>query len=461
MRTAVPALTSVERAATRTAGGPSDREDQAVITTTRTTTRTADRTAQRRSFVADASLSSFVAALIAIVVSYSGPIMIVLTAAQAGHLTQTQTTSWLWALSIGAGLSSIALSLKTRMPVIAGWSTPGAALLVTSIAQYSYPAAIGAFVISALTITLIGFSGVFGKLIALVPDAVVSAMLAGILFSFGIDAFRAVGQGPLVTAAVLLGYIFAKRFSARYAVLAALVLGVLTAALSGGLRLTGITFHLASPLWTTPAFDLAAIIGIGVPLFAVTMASQNAPGLAVLHASGHRPNDRLLIGGTGLASLVMAPFGGHAVNLAAITAAICTGEEAHPDTRKRYPAGVFCGLLYLLVGTFGAALLGVFTALPKELVAAIAGVALLGALMSGLSGAMALPEHREPALVTFLVTASGMALFGIGSAFWGLIFGLVAHLVLTAGRRSSGRHVSRARRGSAPGRRPRPGRPDR
>uniref|UniRef100_UPI001FEF730D benzoate/H(+) symporter BenE family transporter n=1 Tax=Allokutzneria sp. NRRL B-24872 TaxID=1137961 RepID=UPI001FEF730D len=365
----------------------------------------------RRRFSADASVSSFVAALIAIVVSYAGPITIVLTAAQAGHLTQAQTTSWLWALSVGAGLSSIVLSLRARMPVIAGWSTPGAAMLVASIAQYSYPAAIGAFVVSALAITVIGFSGVFGKLMALVPDAVVAAMLAGILFSFGVEAFRAFGQGPLVTAAVLLGYIVAKRFSARYAVLAALALGVLTAAVSGGLRFTGLSLELASPLWTTPVFDLAAIVGVGVPLFVVTMASQNAPGLAVLRASGYRPDDRLLVGGTGLASLAMAPFGGHAVNLAAITAAICTGEEAHPDAKKRYPAGVFCGLLYLLVGAFGAALLGVFTALPKELIAAIAGVALLGALMSGLSGAMALPEHREPALVTFLVTASGMALF--------------------------------------------------
>ncbi|GAA3990086.1 benzoate/H(+) symporter BenE family transporter [Allokutzneria multivorans] len=387
------------------------------------------------------------AALIAIVVSYSGPIMIVLTAASAGHLTPAQTTSWLWALSIGAGLSSIVLSVWTRVPVIAGWSTPGAALLVTSIAQYSYPAAIGAFVVSALAITLIGFSGVFGRLMALVPDAVVSAMLAGVLFSFGVEAFRAFGDGPAVTAAVLLGYIVTKRFSARYAVLAALALGVLASALSGGLRVSGLGVELASPLWTTPAFDLAAVIGIGVPLFAVTMASQNAPGLAVLRASGHRADDRLLVGGTGLASLAMAPFGGHAVNLAAITAAICTGEEAHPDAKKRYPAGVFCGLLYLVVGVFGATLLGVFTALPKELVAAIAGVALLGALMSGLAGAMALPEYREPALVTFLVTASGMSLFGIGSAFWGLVFGLIAHLVLTVGRRAPGRRArSRSRR---------------
>ncbi|WP_086819417.1 benzoate/H(+) symporter BenE family transporter [Allokutzneria sp. NRRL B-24872] len=390
----------------------------------------------RRSFFADASLSSFVAALIAVVVSYSGPMVIVLTAAQAGKLTPAQTTSWLWAISIGSGLTCLVLSLWTKVPVITAWSTPGAALLVTSMGSYSYASAIGAFLVSALAITLVGFSGVFGKLMALVPDALVSAMLAGILFSFGVEAFRALGHGPLVAAAVLVGYVLAKRFSARYAVPVALLLGVLTAAVSGGLNFRGVALEFASPLWTTPVFDVAAIIGVGVPLFAVTMASQNAPGLAVLQASGYRPADRPLVGGTGLASLALAPFGCHAVNLAAITAAICTGPEAHPDPRRRYPAGVFCGLLYLAVGTFGGALIGVFTGLPGELVAAIAGVALLGAFVSGLSGAMSSPRDREPAAVTFLVTASGLSLFGIGSAFWGLVFGLLAHVVLSVRRKT-------------------------
>ncbi|SDM23637.1 benzoate/H(+) symporter BenE family transporter [Allokutzneria albata] len=390
----------------------------------------------RRSFFSDASLSSFVAALIAVVVSYSGPAVIVLTAAQAGRLTPGQTTSWLWAISIGSGITCLVLSLWTKVPVITAWSTPGAALLVTSIGHYSYASAIGAFLVSALAITVVGFSGVFGRLMAFVPDALVSAMLAGILFSFGVEAFRALGQGPLVAAAVLLGYVLAKRFSARYAVPVALLLGVSAAAASGGLDFRGVALELASPQWTTPVFDTAAIIGIGVPLFVVTMASQNAPGLAVLHASGYRPGDRLLVGGTGLTSLALAPFGCHAVNLAAITAAICTGEESHRDPRRRYPAGVFCGLLYLLIGALGGTLIGVFTGLPKELVAAIAGVALIGALISGLSGAMATPRDREPAAVTFLATASGLSLFGIGSAFWGLVFGLFTHVVLTARRKT-------------------------
>ncbi|KAA2252731.1 benzoate/H(+) symporter BenE family transporter [Solihabitans fulvus] len=382
------------------------------------------------------SVSAVVAGFIAVVVSYSGPMVVVLTAAQAGGLTTGQTTSWVWAVSLGSGITCAVLSLWTRMPVITAWSTPGAALLVTSLHNYPYAQAIGAFLVAAVAITVIGFSGLFGRLIAKVPTAIVSAMLAGILFAFGTDLFRSLGGTPLVPAAVLVGYVVVKRFSARYAVLCGLVLGVVAAAASGKLHLSGVRLALARPEWTTPAFSVAAIVGIGIPLFVVTMASQNAPGLGVLTASGYRPNDRLLIGSTGLTSVLLAPFGSHAINLAAITAAICTNEEAHPDPRRRYPAGVFCGLFYIVVGLFGSALLALFTGLPKELVAAIAGVALLGALMSGLSGAMQQPDHREAALVTFLVTASGLTMFGVGSAFWGLVLGVLTHGVLTARRRA-------------------------
>ncbi|MBJ7597347.1 MAG: benzoate transporter [Candidatus Nephthysia bennettiae] len=361
--------------------------------------------------------------------------VVVLAAAHAGHLTSRQTTSWILAISLGSGLTCIVLSLWTRMPVITAWSTPGAALLVTSLPFYNYGDAIGAFVLAAIATTAVGFSGMFGKLIARVPTGIVSAMLAGILFSFGTEMFQSLGVAPLVVSAVLVGYLVVKRFSARYAVVCALGLGVLAAALSGRLRLSGLRLELAMPQWTTPTFSLAAMIGIGLPLFIVTMASQNAPGLAVLRAAGYRPNDRLLIGSTGLTSIGLAPLGCHAINLAAITAAICTNAEAHPDPRRRYVAGVVCGLFYLLVGLFGAGLLVLFTGLPKELIAAVAGVALLGALMSGLSGSMEQPDHREAAMVTLLVTASGLSLFNVGSTFWGLVLGLITHLVLAVGRR--------------------------
>ncbi len=380
------------------------------------------------------SLSAVLAGLVAVVVSYSGPLVIVLAAASAGHLDKAQTGSWVWAISIGSGLTCIALSLRTRMPVITAWSTPGAALLVTSLGAYSYAEAIGAFVVTGVVITLVGLTGVFGRLMRLVPAAVVSAMLAGILFSFGTGVFTSLKTAPWIAGAVLLAYLLGKRWLARYAVLIALAAGVVASAATSGLdvRLDGM--ELARPVLTAPDFSVASLIGIAVPMILATLASQNAPGMAVLTASGYEPKDRLLIGSTGLASTALAPFGSHAINLAAITAAICTGPEAHRDPRRRYVAGVACGAFYLLVGAFGTTLVVFFAGLPKELVAAIAGVALFGALAGGLTGAVKDDRTREAALVTFLTTASGVTLFGIGSAFWGLLFGVAVHLILTPRR---------------------------
>jgi benzoate membrane transport protein len=405
------------------------------VTVTDASGSTAVETRQPAGFFRDSSISAVVAGLIAVVVSYSGPMVVILTAAATGRLTDSQTTSWVWAVSLGSGLTCALLSLWTRQPIITAWSTPGAALLVTSLGQFTYAQVVGAYLVSAVAITLVGLTGVFGKLMSRVPGPIVSAMLAGILFTFGVDAFKALGVSPLVPAVVLVTYLVVKRFSARYAVLCALITGVIAAAVGGDLHLSAVRFDLARPEWTTPSFGLAAIIGIAVPMFMVTMASQNAPGLAVLRGAGYEPDDRKLIGTTGAVSVLLAPFGSHALNLAAITAAICTGPESHPDPRRRYPAGVFCGVFYIVVGLFGATLLALFTGLPKELVAAIAGIALLGALMGGLKGAMDDDKHREAALITFLVTASGLTIAGIGSAFWGLVFGVAAHLVLAARRK--------------------------
>ncbi|MEU8782281.1 benzoate/H(+) symporter BenE family transporter [Streptomyces sp. NPDC048637] len=382
----------------------------------------------------DASLSAVLAGFVAVVVSYSGPLVIVLAAASAGHLNTAQTSSWVWAISIGSGLTCIALSLRTKMPVITAWSTPGAALLVTSLGAYSYAEAIGAFIVTGLVITLVGLTGVFGWLMRQVPTAVVSAMLAGILFSFGTGVFTSLKTAPLIAGSVLLAYLLAKRWLPRYAVLVALAAGVAASAVSSRLDIHLDRIELAKPVLTTPEFSLASLIGIAVPMILATLASQNAPGMAVLTASGYQPKDRLLIGSTGLVSTALAPFGSHAINLAAITAAICTGPESHRDPRRRYVAGVSCGAFYLLIGAFGSTLVVLFAGLPKELVAAVAGVALLGALAGGLTGAVKEEKDREAALITFLATASGVTLFGIGSAFWGLLFGVIAHFVLTRRR---------------------------
>ncbi|MFC9037321.1 benzoate/H(+) symporter BenE family transporter [[Kitasatospora] papulosa] len=386
----------------------------------------------------DLSLSAVLAGVVAVVVSYSGPLVIVLSAARAGHLDPAQTGSWIWAISIGSGLTCIGLSLLTRMPVVTAWSTPGAALLVTSIGSYAYGEVIGAFVVSGAVIALIGVTGVFGRLMRLVPGAVVSAMLAGILFSFGTGVFTSLEHTPVIAGSVLLAYLLGKRWLPRYAVLLALAAGVLCSAATSKLRIRLDHVGLVQPVFTTPSFSVAALIGIAVPLTLATLASQNAPGVGVLAASGYRPDDRLLVGSTGLVSAVLAPFGSHAVNLAAITAAICTGPEAHRDPRRRYVAGVACGLVYLVVGAFGSTLVAFFAGLPKELVAAVAGVALLGALSGGLTGAVREGKDREAAVISFLTTASGVTLFGIGSAFWGLVFGVAAHLVLNGRFRSLG-----------------------
>ncbi|WP_149180161.1 benzoate/H(+) symporter BenE family transporter [Streptomyces sp. TRM49041] len=382
------------------------------------------------------SLSAVLAGLLAAVVSYSGPLVIVLAAAAAGHLDKAQTGSWIWAISIGSGLTCIGLSLRTKMPVITAWSTPGAALLVTSLGAYSYAEAIGAFIVTGVVITLVGLTGVFGRLMRQVPTAVVSAMLAGILFSFGTDVFTSLETAPWIAGTVLLVYLLGKRWLPRYAVLIALAVGVVAAAATSRLDIHLDSIEPARPVLTTPDFSVASLIGIAVPMVLATLASQNAPGMAVLTASGYQPEDRLLIGSTGLVSTVLAPFGSHAINLAAITAAICTGPESHRDPERRYVAGVACGALYLLGGFFGTTLVVLFADLPKELVAAIAGVALFGALAGGLSQAVREEQDREAALITFLATASGVTVFGIGSAFWGLTFGVAVHLVLTGRRRT-------------------------
>ena len=383
----------------------------------------------------DFSLSAVVAGVIAVMVSYGGPAAIIFQAAQLAHLSQGQLTSWIWAISIGSGVAAVALSLVYRAPVIVAWSTPGAALLAAGWASYSYPEAIGAFIFAAVAITLCGATGLFGALMERIPASVVAAMLAGILFRFGVEVFTALRATPLLVAPMVACYLAMKRFWPRYAIVATLLTGLLAAAVLGLLDFSLVSASLARPELTAPTFSVGALIGIGVPLFMVTMTGQNATGLGVLRTSGYSTPGGPLVTATGALSLLLAPFGSHGINLSSITAAICTGPEAHADPDKRYVAGVACGAAYLLVGLFGATLVGVFTALPPGLIAAISGLALFGALISGLTQAMADEARREAALVTFLVTASGVSIFDVGSAFWGLLGGVLANAALSAGRR--------------------------
>ncbi|MEU6525626.1 benzoate/H(+) symporter BenE family transporter [Streptomyces sp. NPDC046924] len=384
----------------------------------------------RRGVIRDASLSAVIAGFVAVVVSCSGPLLIVLAAASAGHLGEEQTVSWVWAACVGSGVTCVALSWWTRMPVITAFSTPGAAVLVGSLGNYSYPEAIGAFLVTGVAMALVGMTGVFGWAVRRVPPGVVAAMLAGVLFSFGAGVFSVLDSTPLPALSSLVTYFAVKRRSPRYAVACALLVAVLAAVAGPGIHAPAGDLAPALPVLTAPDFSLQALVGIAVPLTVVTLASQNAPGLAILTAFGYRPDDRLLIGVTGLTTTALAPFGGHAINLAAITAAICTGEEAHSDPRRRYVAGVACGFFYLLTGACGATLVALFTALPTDLVAVVAGVALLGTFTTSLAQAVTDERDRDAAVVAFLTTASGVTLGGIGSAGWGLVLGLATHWAL-------------------------------
>ncbi|PZT70690.1 benzoate transporter [Streptomyces sp. SW4] len=378
-------------------------------------------------------------------VSYAGPLALVLAAADAAGLSEARTSSWVWAISIGAGLTCVGLSWWSRMPVITAFSTPGAAILVTALAQHDYAEAVGAFLVAGAAATALTVTGVFTRILARIPEGIVSAMLAGILFSFGTAVFTSLRSAPLLAGAVVAGYLLVKRRWPAYAVMGALAAGLAAAAATGGLDVDIANAGPAVPHFTAPHFSVGALVGIGVPLLVATLAGQYAPGMAVLRADGYRPDERVVCGATGAVSTLLAPFGSHAVNPAAITAAICTGPEAHRDPARRWVAGVSCGVGYLVVGCFGSTLVALFTGLPEALVATLAGVALLGALSGSLARTVADERHREASVITFLATASGVTVAGIGSPFWGLLAGVVAHVLLKAGRREPARPLGQDR----------------
>lgn len=378
----------------------------------------------------DFSASAVIAGFVAVLVGFTSSAVIVFQAAQTLHASAAEIASWMCALGVGMGLTSIVLSMRFRVPVLTAWSTPGAAMLITSAAGVSMGEAVGAFLVSAALITLSGFSGWFERMIGRIPISIASGMLAGVLLRFGLDAFAAMRSQFALVFPMFCAYLICRRLLPRYAIVVTLLLGVVLAATQGLLRVDDVRLEVATPVFTVPDFSWRALVGVALPLYVVTMASQNVPGVAVIRASGYQVPISPLIGWTGAANLLLAPFGGFALNLAAITAAICMGREAHEDPSRRYVAAVAAGAFYLLIGLFGATVGSLFLAFPKELILAIAGLALLGTIGSGLAAALGNESEREPALLTFLVTASGIALAGIGSAFWGLLVGLAALLVL-------------------------------
>jgi len=373
----------------------------------------------------DLSLSAVVAGFVAVLVGYSSSVAIVFQAAQALGATPAQTASWMWALGLAMGLSCVGLSLHYRQPVLTAWCTPGAALLAAT-QGLGLAEATGAFVVCALLITVAGATGWFERVMGRLPMAVAAALLAGVLTRFGLDAVLALRSAPGLVLGMALAFLAGRRWWPRYAVPGVLLAGIVVAAWQGSLHLGGVAWAWATPVFVMPRFTLAASVGVALPLFIVTMASQNLPGVAAQRAAGYAIPVSPVITATGLVTLALAPFGAFAINLAAITAAICMSPEAHADPAKRYTAPLMAGLFYTALGLAGGAVVGLLAAFPRELVAAVAGLALLGTIAGAMSLALKDERHRDAAAITFLVTLSGLSIAGVGAAFWGVVAGSVA-----------------------------------
>lgn len=388
-----------------------------------------------RHLLRDLSPSTAVAGFVAVLVGYTSSVALIFQATVALGATPAQTASWLWALGLGMGLTSLGLSLWTRQPVLTAWSTPGAALLA-STAGVDMPEAIGAFIVCGLLIVWAGASGWFEKLMDRIPVAIASALLAGVLARFGLDAVASVKTDPGLVLAMAAAYLLGRRWWPRYAVPGVLLVGVAYALGEGRLSLRGLDTAqmLALPVWTTPVFTWHAAIGVALPLFIVTMASQNLPGVAAQRANGYQTPVSASVAVTGAATTLLAPFGGYAFNLAAITAAICMGREAHEDPARRYTASAAAGVIYVLLGLAGGAVAMLLGAFPRELVIGIAGLALLGTIAGALATALKDEAHRDAAILTFLVCLSGITAFGIGAAFWGVVAGGLAAAAATLRR---------------------------
>ncbi|MGV2976277.1 benzoate/H(+) symporter BenE family transporter [Roseibium alexandrii] len=370
------------------------------------------------------SFQSFSAGLLAAIVGFASSFAIVIQGLNATGATPAEATSGLMALSISMGLCTVVASLWTKIPVSIAWSTPGAALLASAGADDGgFAAAVGAFVVCAVLIILAGLIRPFGRAVAAIPSPLANAMLAGVLFGLCLAPVRAVGEMPVYALAVILTWAVAVRFARLYAVPLAMVVTFGIAFLTGGSLSLAETPLISKPIVILPVFTFEAFVSIALPLFIVTMASQNIPGIAVLRAFGYQPNSSSLFTLSGVFSLLSAPFGGHAVNLAAITAAMCAGEDAHKDPAARYWAAVFAGVIYVLFGLFAGLVMAFVAATPGILIEAVAGLALLGALAFSIGEATKDAETRDSAIITFAITASGVSFFGVSGAFWGLLAG--------------------------------------
>jgi benzoate membrane transport protein len=372
-------------------------------------------------------LHSFSSALIATVIGFGGTIALVIQALRLLGASVEQTSSAVTALCLGIGVGGIALSLRTRMPIVLAWSTPGAALLAAGTPGLDWHLTVGVFLCASLLMIVLGLVPALGALAEKIPASIASAMLAGVLLPFCLRAFKLGVVDPLLVAVLVGVFVVARRVVSLYALLLVLGVGVALALVRGqfGGLPDGPTFGALLP--TMPSFDPRALVSLAVPLFLVTLVGQNLPGLMVLRAAGYQPpQPGSLITGAGVMSLLTAPFGAHAVNLAAITAAICTGDDAHPDRAQRWKVGVIYGAMYAALAAFAPSVVRLFLAMPDALIGVLTGLALVPALLGAITNMLAATEDRDAAVLTFLATGSGLVLFGLGAAFWGLVVGFAA-----------------------------------
>ncbi|MDO5103331.1 MAG: benzoate/H(+) symporter BenE family transporter [Lautropia sp.] len=378
----------------------------------------------------DWSLSAWMAGVLAVLVSYAGPLVIFIQAAQAGGFDHQMTTSWLWAISFGGGVFAILMSLWLKVPVVAGWSAPGTALLLSMMPGVGMPEIVGAYLLAALILIAIGLSGWFQKILDLIPEGIAAGMMAGILFQFGAQAFKVAEQSPGLVGAMLLAYLLGKRFTPRHAIVLVALTGFGLAFLMGQTQLGTVSLDIARPVFTAPSFSLDIFFSLTLPLVLVSLSGQYLPGFTIMRLSDYPVPPRAILGASGAISCITAFFGGITTVLAAISAAICTGPDAHPDPRKRYVAGIANGVFYLVGATFAGSIVALFAALPPALTATLAGLGLAGAIGTNLRILSQDARQIEASTLTFLTTASGVTLLGLGSAFWGVVVGLATHWLL-------------------------------
>lgn len=381
------------------------------------------------------NLSHLSAGFTAVLVGYTSSMVIIIQAATSAGATPSQIESWLLALGVTMGLTSIAYSWFYKTPILTAWSTPGAAMLVIASQQYELSVVIGSFVVSGVLILLTGLISPLSRALERIPPQLGTAMLGAILLPFCLGSFQAVSSAPITFLIMFAGFLLAKNTIPRYAMLVLLILGVVCAVVVGDATLNIEELSIAQPMWVTPGLDLGAILNLSIPLYIITMLSQNLPGIAMMKSYQYDTPVKPILMGTGITNILSAPFGGFSVNLAAISAAICMTPEVDSDKTQRYRAVVWAGVFYLIAGVFATTVVAIFLSLPDEVTKILAGFALLGTLMMCLQSAFHDEGYRESALFTFLITLSGISFLGVSATLWGLLVGIM-HLRLThkAGR---------------------------